>query len=55
MGAEGKHIEETVADQILLRCHLCIVNKEKDSHHIDFKWNTTQFPLHISFMNLVDT
>ena len=45
VGAEWKHIGGTVADQKFLCQDHSIANKEKNSHYIDFEWNTTQFPL----------
>ena len=52
---EGKHIEEVVAGQTIIRWDPSIANREKDSHHIDFAWDNSALPLRISFLQLVDT
>ena len=50
----GVHIEETIKETLEIRCDPVIVNKETDSHHIDFVWMSAPVPLCMSFMALID-
>ena len=54
VGGEGQHIEESVKEESIIRCDPGIVNREKDSQHIDFVWRTAPAPLRMAFMALVD-
>ena len=49
VGAAGDHIEERIKSESVIRCDPAIVNKEKDSQHIDFVWNDAPAPPYIVY------